>query len=186
MARVFIGRQADPNPQIRDHSNIARASAALGTGGFEEVKALLLQVAPDGGFADASILSSDTTAQELPISIPTNPGAYGGGAQRCGRALAKLKTWAVVGVDTALAQVQTLLRTVKEHPLCQGHTGQAPGVDAFTHRGGAVDRADTPAGPGLGSRRARVTQHALTTSCRPCTRWPSGSSHRSCRGSPLA
>ena len=39
-------------------------------------------------------------------------------AQRCGRALAaKLKTRAVVGVDTALAQVQTILRTVKEHHL---------------------------------------------------------------------
>lgn len=25
VARVFIGRQADPHPQIRDHSNIARA-----------------------------------------------------------------------------------------------------------------------------------------------------------------
>ena len=25
VARVFIGRQADPNPQMRDHSNIARA-----------------------------------------------------------------------------------------------------------------------------------------------------------------
>lgn len=25
VARVFIGRQDDPSPQIRDHSNIARA-----------------------------------------------------------------------------------------------------------------------------------------------------------------
>ena len=38
-------------------------------------------------------------------------------AQRCGRALARLKTRAVVGVDTALAQVQTILKTVKEHHL---------------------------------------------------------------------
>ena len=117
VARVFIGRQADPNPQIRDHSNIARAYAALGTGGLEEVKALLLQVAQDGGFADASILSSDTTAQELPLGYPNEPGILRGWAQRCGRALAKLKTRAVVGVDTALAQVQTILRTVKEHHL---------------------------------------------------------------------
>src|ERR671934_1426575 len=29
VARVFIGRQAAPYPQIRDHSNIARASVAL-------------------------------------------------------------------------------------------------------------------------------------------------------------
>ena len=77
VARVFIGRQADPNPQIRDHSNIARAYAALGTGGLEEVKALLLQVAQDCGFADASILSSDTTAQELPIGYPNDPDLRG-------------------------------------------------------------------------------------------------------------
>ena len=79
VARVFIGRQADPKPQIRDHSNIARAYAALGTGGLEEVKALLLQVAQDCGFADASILSSDTTAQEFPIGYPNEPGILRGG-----------------------------------------------------------------------------------------------------------
>ena len=113
VARVFIGRQGDSYPQIRDHSNIARASAALGKDGIEEVNALLLHVAKDCGFADASILSSDTTAQELPIGYPNEPGILRGWAQRCGRALAKLKTRAVVGVDTALAQVQTILRTVK-------------------------------------------------------------------------
>src|SRR5919202_3060763 len=36
--------------------------------------------------------------------------------------------------------------------VCQEQTGQAPGVDALAHRGGAVDRADTSAGPG--ARRA--------------------------------
>src|SRR4029453_16636235 len=70
VARVFIGPHADPHPQIRDHSNIARAYAALGTDRLEEVNALLLHVAHDCGFADASILSSDTTAQELPIGYP--------------------------------------------------------------------------------------------------------------------
>lgn len=117
VARVFIGRQADPYPQIRDHSNIARAYAALGKDGIEAVNALLLHVAKDCGFADASILSSDTTAQELPIGYPNEPGILRGWAQRCGRALAQLKTRAVVGVETALAQVQTILRTVKEHHL---------------------------------------------------------------------
>ena len=87
-----------------------------------------------------------------------------GGAQRCGRALAKLKTRAVVGVDTALAQVQTLLRTVKEHPLF------AKGTQAKRQ---VLTRLLTEVGQwivqtrlrvqGLGSRRARVTQHALTT-----------------------
>ncbi len=67
VARVFIGRQGDARPQIRDHSNIARAYAALGKEGVDEINALILHVAKDLGFADVSILSSDTTAQELPI-----------------------------------------------------------------------------------------------------------------------
>jgi hypothetical protein len=117
VARVFLGRQDDPSPQIRDHSNIARAYAALGKDGVDEINALILHVAKALGFADASILSSDTTAQELPIGYPNEPGILRGWAQRCGRALAKLKTRGVLGVDAALAQVQTILKSVKEHHL---------------------------------------------------------------------
>ena len=87
VARVFIGRQGDPRPQIRDHSNIARAYAALGKEGVDEINALVLHVAQDLGYADVSILSSDTTAQELPIGYPNEPGILRGLAQRCGRAL---------------------------------------------------------------------------------------------------
>jgi hypothetical protein len=164
VARVFIGRQADPNPQIRDHSNIARAYAALGTGGLEEVKALLLQVAPDCGFADASILSSDTTAQELPMGYPNEPGILRGWAQRGGRALAKLKTRAVVGVDTALAQVQTILRTVKEHPLfAKGKQAKRQVLTRLLTEVGQWIVQTRLLVQGLGSRRDRVTHHALTT-----------------------
>ena len=70
VARVFIGRQGDPKPQMRDHSNIARAYAALGKDGVDEINALLLHVAKDLGFADVSILSADTTAQEFPMGYP--------------------------------------------------------------------------------------------------------------------
>ena len=108
-----MGRQDDTSPQIRDHSNIARAYTALGKDGVEEVNALILHVAQDRGFADASILSSDTTAQELPIGYPNEPGILRGWAQRCGRALAKLTTRVGLGVDTALAQVG--------YPLKAGH-----------------------------------------------------------------
>jgi len=118
VARVFIGRQDDPLPQIRDHSNIARAYAALGKAGVEEVNALVLHVARDYGFADPQTLSSDTTAQELPIGYPNEPGILRGLAQRCGRALHKLKRLGVWGVDAALEQVQTILVSVKEHHLC--------------------------------------------------------------------
>jgi len=117
VARVFIGCQDDPSPQIRDHSNIARAYVALGKEGVDEINALILHVAKDCGFADPGILSSETTAQELPIGYPNEPGILRGLAQRCGRALVKLKTRGVVGVDAALEQVQTILRSVKAHHL---------------------------------------------------------------------
>src|SRR5919106_1656808 len=58
VARVFIERQGDPQPQIRDHSNIARAYAALGKDGIEAINSLILHVARDFGFADIGIVSS--------------------------------------------------------------------------------------------------------------------------------
>ena len=164
VARVFLGRQADPYPQIRDHSNIARACAALGKDGIEAVNALLLHVAKDCGFADASILSSDTTAQELPIGYPNEPGILRGWAQRCGRALAQLKTRAVVGVETALAQVQTILRTVKEHHLfAKGTQAKRQVLTRLLTEVGQLIVQTRLLVQGLGARRDQVTQHALTT-----------------------
>jgi len=117
VARVFIGRQDDLCGQIRDHSNIARAYAALGKDGIEAINALILHVARDFGFADIGILSSDTTAQELPIGYPNEPGILRGLAQRCGRALKKLKDRGVLGVEMAVEQADVILKTVKEHHL---------------------------------------------------------------------
>jgi hypothetical protein len=164
VARVFIGRQDAPSPQIRDHSNIARAYAALGQDGVDEVNALMLHVAQDCGFADASILSSDTTAQELPIGYPNEPGILRGWAQRCGRALARLKTRAVVGADTALAQVQTILRTVKEHHLfAKGKQAKRQVLTRLLTEVGQLVVQTRGLVQGLGTRRDRVTQHAMTT-----------------------
>jgi len=164
VARVFLGRQADPSPQIRDHSNIARAYAALGKDGVEEVNAFMLHVAKDCGFADTSILSSDTTAQELPMGYPNEPGILRGWAQRCGRALVKLKTRAVVGVDTALAQVQTILRTVKEHHLfAKGKQEKRQVLTRLLTEVGQLVVQTRLLVQRLGERRDRVTQHAMTT-----------------------
>jgi hypothetical protein len=164
VARVGIGRQDDPRPQIRDHSNIARAYAALGKEGVEESNTLILHVARDCGVADVSLLSSDTTAQELPIGYPNEPGILRGVAQRCGRALTKLKTRAVVGVDTALAQVQTILKTVKEHHLCaKGTQAKRQGLTRLLTEVGQLVVQTRPLVTGLGERRARVTQNAITT-----------------------
>jgi len=164
VARVFIGRQSDPRPQIRDHSNIARAYVALGKDGVDEITALILHVAQDLGFADVRILSSDTTAQELPLGYPNEPGILRGWAQRCGRALAKLKTRAVVGVDPALAQVQTILRTVKEHHLfAKGKQAKRQVLTRLLTEVGQLVVQTRVLVQGLGARRDRVTQHALTT-----------------------
>jgi hypothetical protein len=164
VARVFMGRQDNPSPQIRDHANIARAYAALGKDGVDAVNAFMLHVAQGCGFADASLLSSDTTAQELPIGYPNEPGILRGWAQRCGRALAKLKTRAVVGVDTALAQVQTILRTVKEHHLfAKGTQAKRQVLTRLLTEVGQLVVQTRLLVQGLSEHCDRVTQHAMTT-----------------------
>ena len=117
VARVFIGRHCDAQAQIRDHSNIARAYAALGKAGVDELNQLVIKEAHRVGFVDERVLSADTTAQELPIGYPNEPGILRGLAQRCGRALTQMKQRGIAGLDHALAQVQTILRSVKEHHL---------------------------------------------------------------------
>jgi hypothetical protein len=117
VARVFIGRHYDAQAQIRDHSNIARAYAALGKAGIDEVNHLVIKEAHRVGFVDERVLSADTTAQELPIGYPNEPGILRGLAQRCGRALTQMKQRGMQGLDSALHQVQTILRSVKEHHL---------------------------------------------------------------------
>jgi hypothetical protein len=117
VARVFIGRPHETQVQIRDHSNIARAYAALGKAGIEEVTALVIHQAHGFGFVDEGVMSSDTTAQELPIGYPNEPGILRGLAQRCGRALRRLKQRGIQGLEAALEQSETILRSVKEHHL---------------------------------------------------------------------
>ena len=90
VARIFIGRQDDPTPQLRDRSTSPGPMRPWARW-CGEINAVILHVAQDCGFADTRILSSDTTAQELPIGYPNEPGILRGGAKRCGRALAKLK-----------------------------------------------------------------------------------------------
>ena len=117
VARVFIGRHGDAQAQIRDHSNIARAYAALGKVGIDEVNHLVLKEAHRYGWIDEGVLSADTTAQELPIGYPNEPGILRGLAQRCGRALTQLAKRGICGLDTAQEQVQTILHSVKAHHL---------------------------------------------------------------------
>jgi hypothetical protein len=164
VARVFIGRQDAPRPQIRDHANVARAYAALGKEGVDEINALILHVAKDCGFADPRLLSSETTAQELPIGYPNEPSILRGVAQRCGRALAKLTTRGVWGVDAALAQVQTILRSVKEHHrFAKGTPEKRQVLTRLLTEVGQLVVQTRPMVARLASSRDRVTQSATAT-----------------------
>ena len=164
VARVFIGRQDAPRPQIRDHSNVARAYTALSKDGVEEINALILRVAQAFGFADARILSADTTAQELPIGYPNEPGMLRGVAQRCGRALAKLTRRGVLGVDRALEQVQTILRSVKEHHLfAKSKDEKRQVLTRILREVGQLLVQTRPMVARLGQSRDRVTQSATAT-----------------------
>jgi hypothetical protein len=102
LARVFIGRQREVKAQIRDHSNMARAYAALGKEGIDEINRLVVKEAHRFGFIDAGSLSADTPAQELPIGYPNDPGILRGLAQRCGRALTQLQKRGVQGLEGSL------------------------------------------------------------------------------------
>jgi hypothetical protein len=165
VARVFIGRHCDAQAQIRDHSNIARAYAALGKAGIDEVNHLVIKAAHRYGFIDEGVLSADTTAQELPMGYPNEPGIVRGLAQRCGRALTQLVKRGLCGLDRAQEQVQTILRSVKEHHLFT--TGKADKREVLTRivkEVGAlivqtrplVERLETSADRVIQSARARL------------------------------
>jgi len=164
VARVFIGRQCVPEPQIRDHSNIARAYAALGKTGIDEVNVLILHVARDFGFADPASLSSDTTAQELPIGHPNEQGILRGLAQRCGRALSQLKQRGVMGVEAAFEQAQTVLRSVKEHHLfTKGKEEKREVLTRILREVGQLMVQTRPLLKRLASSPDRVIQNATAT-----------------------
>lgn len=165
VARVFIGRHGDAQGQIRDHSNIARAYAALGKAGIDELNHLVIKEAHRFGFVDARVLSADTTAQELPMGYPNEPGLWRGLAQRCGRALTQMNKRGIQGLESALNQVQTILRSVKEHHLFT--SGKAAKREVLTriltevgalivHTRPLVKRLETSADRVLQSARSRL------------------------------
>ena len=74
VARVFIGRHCDAQAQIRDHSNMAGPMRRVGKAGVDELNQLVIKEAHRVGFVDERVLSANTTAQELPIGYPDEPG----------------------------------------------------------------------------------------------------------------
>ena len=161
VARVFIGRGHDPQAQIRDHSNIARAYAALGKEGINEVNTLVVKEAHRFGFVDEGVGSPHPTAQELPIGYPNEPGILRGLAQRCGRALTQVKKRGVQGLDGILEQVQTIVRSVKAHHLfTEGKAEKREVLTRILREVGALIVHTRPLIEHLATRSERVLQSA--------------------------
>jgi hypothetical protein len=159
-----LGRHREIKAQIRDHSNIARAYAALGKEGIDAVNTvntLGIRKAHRLGFVDEGSLSADTTAQELPIGYPNEPGILRGLAQRCGCALTQLQKRGIQGLERALEQVQTILRSVKEHHLfTTGKTDKRQMLTRIMREVGELMVQTRPLVERLSMRSERMIQHA--------------------------
>jgi hypothetical protein len=117
VARRFLDL---PHPQmmhVRDHSNIARAEAALAGAGRAAINALIIRTATAVGFTDSKILSSDTTVQEPAIGYPNEPGILKGMAQRIERALKKLRGRGVKAAQAGIKKAEEIYHSVKHHHL---------------------------------------------------------------------
>jgi len=78
--------------------------------------------------------------------------------------LVRLKTRAVLGVETALAQVQTILRTVKEHHLfAKSRAAKRQVLTRLLTEVGQLVVQTRPIVTRLGQSRDRVTQRATAT-----------------------
>jgi hypothetical protein len=117
VARRFLELPDGVLKQIRDHSAIARAEAALGAAGKAAVSALVIKTAEQLQFTNRATLSADTTVQEPAIGYPNEPGILKGWAERIERALQKLKARGVKGARTGIAQARQIYRSVKHHHL---------------------------------------------------------------------
>ena len=161
VARVFIGRHRDVQAQIRDHSNIARAYAALGQAGIDEVTHLVLKEAHRFGFVDEGVMSSDTTAQELGHWLSQRTRHL----ERLGTALwpsldAAQKA-GCSGARCALEQVETILRSVKEHHLfTKGQSEKRQVLTRILTEVGELMVQTRPLVERLGTRSDRVIQSA--------------------------
>lgn len=116
-ARVFVDWEHNARMQVRDHSNIARIMESLGEEGIKELNALIVRHAVALGFGDTKILSADTTAQELPIGYPHEAGILKGLAERCARAIEKLKGKGKRGFKKAQEYCQAIIYKAKEYHL---------------------------------------------------------------------
>jgi hypothetical protein len=117
VARRFLDLPQPQMMRVRDHSNIARAEAALGREGRAAINALIIRTATAMGFTDSKLLSSDTTVQEPAIGYPNEPGILQGLAQRIARALKKLRRRGLKVAQEGLKTAEELSHSVKRYHL---------------------------------------------------------------------
>lgn len=122
VSRMFIEYEDHPEPQIRDHSNIARAEESLGKEALQEINDVILRLAQKMGYADINSLSADTTVQEQAIGYPNEPGILRGVAERCCRIFNKLMKNGVQVGKKALNKTEEIITSAKEyHLFAKGH-----------------------------------------------------------------
>ncbi len=117
VARRFLELGDGELHQVRDHSSIARAEAALGAEGKAAVNSLVIKTAQQLKFTEGQTLSSDTTVQEPALGYPNEPGILKGMVQRIERALKKLKARGVKAAKEGMEQAKQIYRSVKAHHL---------------------------------------------------------------------
>jgi hypothetical protein len=117
VARRFLDLPDGALAQVRDHSAIARAEAALGAKGKAAVNILVLKTAEELAFTDRQTWSADTTVQEPAIGYPNEPGILKGWAERIERALKKLKGRGGKAAQEGIGQAKAIYRRVKHHHL---------------------------------------------------------------------
>jgi IS5 family transposase len=116
-ARVFLDLTEQVEPAGREHSNLARAQAALGAQGWQEVNQLIVAAAVRLGFGRGEVVAADTTVQEPQIGYPHEAGILRGIAQRVLRSLRKWQQRGCRATAAAREKAKAVLRSVKHYPL---------------------------------------------------------------------
>jgi hypothetical protein len=117
VARVFLDLEEALLPHLRDHASIARAQAALGAAGWQEVNQLVVTEAVRLGFGKPQLLSSDTTVQEPQLGYPHEAGILRGIAQRVYRAAVRLKNHGTPQAQAAIEKAKEVFGWVKDYYL---------------------------------------------------------------------
>lgn len=167
VARRFLDLPDGALAQVRDHSAIARAEAALGAEGKAAVNGLVLQTAEELQFTDRQTLSADTTVQEPAIGYPNEPGILKGWAERIERALKKLKVRGVKAAQEGIAQAKEIYRGVKHHHLFAKTKAEKQAILAeLVEQSEALRELAQTISQQVSARCGRVKQRAAATLAR--------------------